>query len=196
MKDYVVVVEAPFFEERSVAVIKAIEDKIPNKPIKYLVLTHFHIDHTGGTRAFAAKGATILSDEKNAEFVKTMLARPKTVKPDSFAKAGNVMPDVEGFKDAKTLTDGDRTIELREIANPHADGMIVVYLPKEKMLFESDLFTPGQPVDPTNAQGIENAAALQAAIISLKIDGIIGGHGNIGTMSELSKIVALGKKSS
>jgi glyoxylase-like metal-dependent hydrolase (beta-lactamase superfamily II) len=196
MKDYVVVVEAPFFEERSVAVIKAIEDKIPNKPIKYLVLTHFHIDHTGGTRAFAAKGATILTDEKNVEFVKTMLARPKTVKPDSFAKAGNVMPNVEGFKDAKTLTDGDRTIELREIANPHADGMIVVYLPKEKMLFESDLFTPGQPVDPTNAQGIENAAALQTAIMSLKVDGIIGGHGNIGPMSELSKIVALGKKSS
>ena len=92
MKDHIVVVEAPFFEERSVAVIKAIEEKIPNKPIKYLVLTHFHIDHTGGTRAFAAKGATIVTDEKNVDFVKAMLARPKTVRPDTFAKAGNVMP--------------------------------------------------------------------------------------------------------
>jgi glyoxylase-like metal-dependent hydrolase (beta-lactamase superfamily II) len=196
MKDHSVVVEAPFFEERSVAVIKAIEEKIPNKPIKYLVLTHFHIDHTGGTRAFAAKGATIVTDEKNVDFVKAMLARPKTVRPDTFAKAGNVMPNVEGFKEMKTLTDGDRTIELREIENPHANGMIVVYLPKEKMLFESDLFTPGQPVDPTNAQGIANAAALQTGIMNLKVDGIIGGHGNIGTMSELGKIVALGKKSS
>jgi glyoxylase-like metal-dependent hydrolase (beta-lactamase superfamily II) len=105
------------------------------------------------------------------------------------------MPAVEGFKDVKTLTDGDRTIELREIANPHANGMIVVYLPKEKMLFESDLFTPGQAVDATNTLGIENAAALQTAIMGLKVEGIIGGHGNIGTMSELSKIVALGKKS-
>jgi hypothetical protein len=74
--------------------------------------------------------------------------------------------------------------------------MLVVYLPKEKFLFESDLFTPGQPVEPTNALGIENAAALQTAIKDLKVDGIIGGHGNIGTMSELGKIVALGKKSS
>jgi glyoxylase-like metal-dependent hydrolase (beta-lactamase superfamily II) len=196
MKDHVVVVEAPFFEERSVAVIKAIEDKIPGKPIKYLVLTHFHIDHTGGTRAFAAKGATILTQDGNVEFVKTMLARPKTVRPDSLAKAAGVTANVEGFKDVKTLTDGDRTIELREISNPHANGMLVVYLPKEKMLFESDLFTPGQPVDPINAQGIENAVALQAAIKDLKVDGIIGGHGNIGTMSELGKIAALGKKSS
>ena len=196
MKDHVVVVEAPFFEERSVAVIKAIEDKIPRKPIKYLVLTHFHIDHTGGTRAFAAKGATILTDDSNVAFVKTMLARPKTVSPDSLAKAGNVTPNVEGFKDSKTLTDGDRTIELRTIENPHASGMLVVYLPKENMLFESDLFTPGQPVDPTNTLGIENAAALQTAIMGLKIDGIIGGHGNVGTMNELSKIVALRKKSS
>src|ERR1041385_3547970 len=196
MKDYVVVVEAPFFEERSIAVIKAIEDKIPGKPIKYLVLTHFHIDHTGGTRAFAAKGATIVTDDSNVAFVKTMLGRPKTVKPDSLAKAANVTPVVEGFKESKTLTDGERTIELRTIENPHASGMLVVYLPKERLLFESDLFTPGQPVEPANTLGIENAAALQTAIMSLKIDGIIGGHGNIGTMSELSKIVALGKKAS
>ena len=195
MKDYVVVVEAPFFEERSLAVIKAIEDKIPGKPIKYLVLTHFHIDHTGGTRAFAAKGATIVALDADVEFLKTMLARPKTVKPDSLARAGNVTPNIEGFKGIKTLTDGDRTIELREIANPHANGMLMVYLPKEKMVFESDLFTPGQPVDPTNALGIENAAALQTALKDMKVDGIIGGHGNIGTMSELGKIVTLGKKS-
>ncbi len=196
MKDHVVVVEAPFFEERSVAVIKAIEDKIPGKPIKYLVLTHFHIDHTGGTRAFAAKGATILTEEGNVAFVKTMLERPKTIRPDSLVKAGNVTANVEGFKDLKMLTDGERTIELRAIENPHSSGMLVVYLPKEKLLFESDLFTPGQPVEPTNTLGIENAVALQAAIMGLKIDGIIGGHGNIGTMNELSKIVALGKKSS
>ena len=196
MKDYVVVVEAPFFEERSLAVIKAIEDKIPGKPIKYLVLTHFHIDHTGGTRAFAAKGATILTDDSNVAFVKAMLERPKTVRPDSLTKAANVMPNVEGFKDLKAITDGERTIELRTITNPHSSGMLVVYLPKEKLLFESDLFTPGQPVEPANTLGIENAVALQAAIMGLKIDGIIGGHGNIGTMNELSKIVALAKKSS
>src|SRR5207247_11045420 len=117
------------------------------------------------------------ADAKTGDIAKPRLTRTKTVRPDACARGGNVMPNVEGFKERKTLTDGDRTIELREIENPHANGMIVVYLPKEKMLFESDLFTPGQPVDPMNAQGIANAAALQTGIMNMKGDGIIGVHG-------------------
>lgn len=195
MKDHVVVIEAPLFEERSAAVIKAIEDKIPGKPIKYLVMTHFHIDHSGGIRAYAAKGATILTQEGNVPFVKTVLARPKTVRSDSLAKAGSVTPNVEGVKDIKSLTDGDRTIELREVPNPHATGMLAAYLPKEKILFVSDLFTPGTPVDTTNTNGIENAKALFDAInaAKLQVDRIVGGHGDIAPMRDLAKVAAMKK---
>src|SRR5438093_1321573 len=169
MKDHVIMVEAPFFEERSVAVIKAVEEKIPGKPIKYLVVTHFHIDHSGGIRAYAAKGATILMEETNAPFLKTLLSRPKTMRPDSLAKAGSLTPNVEGVKEIKSLTDGERTVELRDLPNPHSSGMLMVYLPKEKILFESDLFTPGTPVDPSNTLGVENAVALWAGINNAKI---------------------------
>src|SRR5438093_5748578 len=106
MKDHVIMVEAPFFEERSVAVIKAVEEKIPGKPIKYLVVTHFHIDHSGGIRAYAAIGATILIQETNIPFLKTLLSRPNTMRPDSLAKAGSLTPNVEGVKEIKSLTDG------------------------------------------------------------------------------------------
>src|SRR5205823_12140150 len=122
MKDHIVVVEAPLFEERSLAVMKALEAKIPGKPIKYLVMTHFHIDHSGGIRAYAAKGATILAQEDNVPFVKSVLSRPKTIHPDSLAKLGNITPNIEGTKGVKSLTDGERTIELREIPNPHSSG--------------------------------------------------------------------------
>ena len=190
MKDYIVMVEAPFFEERSIAVMKAVEDKIPGKPVKYLVLTHFHIDHTGGMRAYAAKGATIVVQENMVPFVKTALSRPKTMRPDTLAKAGNITPNIEGFKDVKPITDGERTIELREIANPHSTGMLVVYLPKEKMLFESDLFTPGTPVDPANTLGVQNAAALLTGIttMNIQVDRIVGGHGDIAPLRDLAKI--------
>src|SRR5215510_579158 len=186
MKDNVVVVEAPLYEERSLAVIKAIEAKIPGKPIKYLVMTHFHIDHSGGVRAYAAKGATILTQEGNVEFVKTVLSRPKTVRPDSLAKAGSVTPNIEGVKDMKSLGDGERTIELREIANPHSAGMLVAYLPKEKVLFVSDLFTPGAPVEASNTNGIENAAALSTGIAGakLEVDRVVGGHGDIAPIKD------------
>jgi glyoxylase-like metal-dependent hydrolase (beta-lactamase superfamily II) len=193
MKDHIVVVEAPLFEERSLAVMKALEAKIPGKPIKYLVMTHFHIDHSGGIRAYAAKGATIITQDGNVDFVKTVLSRPKTIRPDSLAKAANIMPNVEGMKDMKSLTDGERTIELREVQNPHSSGMLVAYLPKEKLLFVSDLFTPGTPVDPSNKNGVDNAAALYTGITGAKLDvaRIVGGHGDIAPAADLAKVAAL-----
>jgi glyoxylase-like metal-dependent hydrolase (beta-lactamase superfamily II) len=193
MKDHVVVVEAPLFEDRSLAVIKAVEEKIPNKPIKYLVMTHFHIDHSGGVRAYAAKGATILAQEENVDFLKNMLSRPKTIRPDSLATASGVSPNVEGVKDLKTLTDGERTIELRQLTNPHSEGMLVAYLPNEKVLFVSDLFTPGTPVDPSNTNGVANAAALYSGLTGAKlsVDRIVGGHGDIAPLQDLAKAAAL-----
>jgi glyoxylase-like metal-dependent hydrolase (beta-lactamase superfamily II) len=193
MKDHIVVVEAPLFEERSLAVMNALEAKIPGKPIKYVVMTHFHIDHSGGIRAYAAKGATILTHEGNVEFLKGVLSRPKTIRPDSLAKAGNVTPNIEGIKDVKSISDGERNVEVREIRNAHVSGMVAVYLPAEKLLFQSDLFTPGTPVDPSNKNGIDNAAALYSALAGAKIqvDRIVGGHGETAPVAELAKIAAM-----
>jgi glyoxylase-like metal-dependent hydrolase (beta-lactamase superfamily II) len=191
MKDHVVVVEAPLFEERSLAVMKALEAKIPGKPIKYVVMTHFHIDHSGGIRAYAAKGATIVAHEGNVEFVKTVLSRPKTIRPDSLAKAGNVTPNVEAMK---TISDGERTIELREIPNAHSAGMLVAYLPGEKLIFVSDLFTPGAAVDPANKNGIDNASALYSTLTGAKLDvqRVVGGHGEvIAPIGDLAKVAAM-----
>lgn len=193
MKDYVVVVEAPLFEDRSLAVMKALEAKIPGKPIKYLVTTHFHIDHSGGIRAYAAKGVTILAHGETVPFIKTVLSRPKTIRPDSLAKAGNITPTVQSASDVKTLTDGERTIELRDIPNPHSAGMLAVYLPQEKLMFVSDLFTPGTPVDPSNTNGIDNASALYKAVIdgNLNVDRIVGGHGDVAPLRDLMKVASM-----
>jgi glyoxylase-like metal-dependent hydrolase (beta-lactamase superfamily II) len=195
MKDYVVVVEAPLFEERSLAVMKAIESKIPGKPVKYVVMTHFHNDHSGGIRAYAAKGATIIAQEENMSFLKTLLSAPKTVRPDALARAGNRTPAIESVKDVKVITDGARTIELRAIDNPHSAGMLVAYLPKEKILFVSDLFTPGTPVEPSNGNAIENADALFHGLkaAELQVDRIAGGHGAVAPLSDLEKAAVMPK---
>jgi glyoxylase-like metal-dependent hydrolase (beta-lactamase superfamily II) len=186
MKDYVVVVEMPLFEERSLAVMKAIEEKIPGKPIKFGVVTHYHIDHSGGMRAYAAKGATLYAPESIVPFVKETLERPHTIRPDSLANSGN-KGTVEGVgNDGRTITDGDRTIQLIPIPNGHASGMLAAYLPKEKLLFVSDLFTPGGNVQ----VGEPNAVALLAAInnANLSVDRIVGGHGGVGPFRDLQKV--------
>ena len=60
MKDYLVIFDAPYGELQSRWVIDAAKAKYPGKPIKYLVLTHHHMDHTGGMRTYVAEGATVI----------------------------------------------------------------------------------------------------------------------------------------
>lgn len=188
MKDHLIVIETPLFEERSLAVIKALEEKIPGKPIKYAVVTHFHMDHSGGVRAYAAKGATIIGPESIVPFLKETLARPNTVRPDSLSKVANASPVVEGVAETRDLTDGERTVQLRQIPNPHAKGMLAAYLPNEKVVFVTDLYTPdpNTPVQPGNANAHAFYTALKNA--NLAVDRIVGGHGAIGPFRDLAKV--------
>ena len=60
MKDYLVIFDAPYGEAQSRAAIDAAKAKYPGKPIKYVILTHHHMDHTGGMRTYVADGATVI----------------------------------------------------------------------------------------------------------------------------------------
>jgi glyoxylase-like metal-dependent hydrolase (beta-lactamase superfamily II) len=192
MKDHLVVVEAPLFDERSVAVIKALEEKFPGKPVKYLAITHFHFDHTGGIRAYAAEGATLLAPEGMVPFVKEMLERTHTLRPDSLAKA-SVKGSIEGVTETKTLTDGERTVELRPIPNDHATAMLIAYLPKEKVAFVADLYSPPGPVpNPSVIFEHNRAKAFYDAVkkAGLSVDTVVGGHGVVGPFRDLEKMLA------
>jgi glyoxylase-like metal-dependent hydrolase (beta-lactamase superfamily II) len=196
MKDHLVLVEAPLFEERSVAILQALEQKFPGKPVRYLAITHFHFDHTGGIRALAAVGATLLAPESIVPFVNDVLRRPHTIRPDSLAKrlsASAPPPAVEGIEQTKTLSDGTRMIELRSVPSDHAQGMLVAYLPKETAIFVSDLYSPPGPVP--NASVIferERSNAFYRYIIDNKLDveTIVGGHGVVGSLRDLAKALA------
>src|SRR5881397_2403818 len=86
-RDFAVVIEAPLNEERSLAVISEVNKLIPNKPIKYLVNTHHHFDHSGGMRTYLAQGATIVTHQANKEYYEEVLfsTAPRTVQPDRFS---------------------------------------------------------------------------------------------------------------
>ena len=60
MRDHLVVVEGPLYDARTAPVVQSIKEKFPNKPIRYAVPTHHHLDHAGGIRAFMATGATVV----------------------------------------------------------------------------------------------------------------------------------------
>jgi glyoxylase-like metal-dependent hydrolase (beta-lactamase superfamily II) len=147
--DHIAVIEGPLSEERSLAVIAETKKLIPNKPIKYLINTHHHFDHSGGIRPFVAEGATIVTHEMNKPYYEKTFAMARTLAPDQMSSSGKTAM-FETMTDKKVMTDGKRTLELYLIeGNGHNDGIIMGYLPKEKVLVEADVFTP--PADPKTA---------------------------------------------
>ena len=148
--DYILLFEpGPQHEARAQAVIAETKRVIPDKPIRYGVISHHHFDHTSGLPAVVAEGITIVTPEVNREFLMTALSAPRTLAPDSLSKSGK-KPVIEGFQGEKRVfEDATRTFEVHVIKGlPHADGLVVGYLPKEKILVYADMFNLPPPSDP------------------------------------------------
>jgi glyoxylase-like metal-dependent hydrolase (beta-lactamase superfamily II) len=113
---------------------------IPNKPIRYAVLSHHHFDHTSGLPAVVAEGATIVTHEVNKAFFENALAQPRTLAPDAMSRSGKKAV-IETVGDKRVFTDGTRTVEVHLIKGlPHADGMLVAYVPDLRIVAYADMF--------------------------------------------------------
>ena len=161
-------------DARSVAVIAEVNKLIPNKPIRYMMNTHPHVDHTGGVRGYAAIGATIITQQANVPFIEALLRTPHTIIPDSLSKAPNAKFHVEGVEESRTITDGTRKLEIYHMrGSNHSSGMLMTYLPAEKILTEGDPWTPGMvKVKPTDrpSQRCCDAQNLYENIKRLNLD--------------------------
>jgi len=170
LKDYIVLFEpGPQNEARAQAIIAETKRLIPNKPIQYGVISHHHFDHTSGLPAVVAEGITIVTHDVNKVFLEKALSAPRTLAPDSMSKSGK-KPVIEGITgDKRVFTDGTRTVEVHLVKGlPHADGLLIAYLPNEKILAYADMFNlppPGNPVPnpPVVGTGVfaDNLARLQ-----------------------------------
>ena len=167
MGDHVLVVESGQSDARGLAVMAAAKQAIPSKPIRYVVNSHPHFDHSGGLGAAVAEGATILTHANNELVLERLLSGPRTLLGDSLSKVAsrrtNVVEPV-GDRDVRRGTNG-RVVELHRVPNEHSDGLLVVYLPAEKALWTADITV----VNPTPPQlGVLRAAV--EAINRLKLD--------------------------
>jgi glyoxylase-like metal-dependent hydrolase (beta-lactamase superfamily II) len=167
-KDHITVIETGQSEARGLAVIAEAKKLIPGKPVKYVVNTHSHIDHSSGLRAAVAEGATILTHQANKGYLEKTLALPHTLNPDKAQQNGK-KPVVEGVGDKRVLTDGTHTVELYRLQNfGHHDGMLIAYLPKEKVVIEADGYnpqpttaTPPSPPSPYTVSLVDNIRRLK-----------------------------------
>ena len=133
------------------AVMAEVKKLVPNKPIKYLVNTHHHFDHSSGVRAYAAEGVTIITHEAEPPVLRTGGVNTWNLSPDRLAKSKK-KPVFQAMGDNMVLTDGTRSVELYQIVgNAHHDGFVMAYLRKEKLLIEADAFTPARCAENTRS---------------------------------------------
>jgi glyoxylase-like metal-dependent hydrolase (beta-lactamase superfamily II) len=195
--DFVAVVEAPQNEARSIAVIAEVRKRIPNKPIRYVVNTHHHFDHSGGLRTYVAQSATVVTHQGNRDFYYDVFFHPgtRTLEPDILSSrmpwfGGNRIPAFETVTQKYVLSDGVRTMDIYPVQGLDHDGnMLIAYLPTEKILINADLYSvpaPGAPAPAPNQS--TRALAQNIQRLKLNVERHVGVHGDVGSHQEFMKV--------
>ena len=190
--DHLVVIEGPQHEARSLAVIAKAKELAPGKPIKYIVNSHAHFDHSGGLRTYVDEGAIVVTDAANVAYYEKIWAQPHALNPDRLANSRKTarFEPVKG----KLVLSGRQPVEIHQIAGSgHNEAFSLIYLPGPKVLIEADAWTPaalGTPppaqLNPNNTNLVENLAELK-----LPVDRILPLHGRVVPLAEL--YTAVGK---
>jgi len=173
--------------------IKAAIVLLSNQPIKYLVNTHFHGDHTGGNEPFAKDGAIVVAEVN----VKNRLAAGTT----SVLTGARIPPVAPGALPSKTYTGAfkirlnGRVADLKHIANAHTDGDTYVWFKTANVLSTGDIFTNGRypVIDFLNGGNIKGMIAANDAFLKLTNakTRIVPGHGSIADKAALTEYRAM-----
>jgi glyoxylase-like metal-dependent hydrolase (beta-lactamase superfamily II) len=188
MKDFLVMFDSPYGEAQSRMAIDLAKAKYPGKPIKYLVQTHHHMDHSGGMRTYVAEGATILVAAPTGSYFRRALRNPRTVANDAQQKARKRVRVTE-IKDEQTLRDSaGNEIRIYNIKNPHAEGYLLGHVVKDNIVFVTDLISPRGPVTRT-----EGSLAVGAAFkkYGIKDALIAGGHGTTAKQADIAPALGM-----
>ena len=198
-RDRITVFEAPLDEDRSLAVIEAIVKLIPDKPIRWVINSHQHFDHAGGLRTYMHIGATIITHWKNYDFYNRDVLNyaQRTLKPDMLS----LWPPTElsegyyyeAIRENFIISDGTRNLNVHYV-NPltHVEGMLIAYLPREKLLFEADLLDTDRPrpATPTRDQTSFYNAVRK---LGLDVEQIVPVHGNPLPWAEFASAFTTGR---
>jgi len=184
-EDYLMLIETPQNDARTLAVIAKARELRPGKPLRYAVNTHHHYDHSGGVRAAISEGLTIVTHAGNAAFYRDVARRPHTLEPDALSRAPKA-PTIVTVGEKRVFQDRLRTVELHHIrGSPHSETMLIAYLPTERILVQADAFNPAppnaqSPVYPFAKNLVENIERL-----GLRVERVAALHGRVVEFAEV-----------
>jgi Metallo-beta-lactamase superfamily len=199
MKDFLIVFDAPYGELQSRWVIDAAKAKYPGKRIKYLVLTHHHMDHTGGMRTYVAEGATIVVPSEAQEYFEKVVRAPHTVVPDELQKNPQT-PVIYGVFENMTIKDETADVRLynlsgassataERLGNPHVDGMLIGHVVDSKLIYITDLISPRGPVARSEATVAVGNSLREWDVEETGLT-FVGGHGTTIKQADMAAALA------
>jgi flavorubredoxin len=190
-KDHMMVIEPYAGGRGAKPTITKIKEMFPNKPIKYVVVTHHHDDHSGGLRSYVAEGVTVVTTAENEKYFERMAAGTFTINRDDQSKSQR-KPVFEFVQKKRVFSDGNQSVEIYDIGpSPHANEMLIAYLPKAKLAFQGDLvnlpITGKYRLTTINESTVHFFQALQK--LGLDVERIAAVHGPITTKNDLRQAI-------
>jgi len=138
-EDHLTVFEAGQNPARGEQILAAIDAALPDKPLRYLVISHPHSDHTGGVLPVLRAGVTVITHANNVDFLEMAWGGSRDLLGEPPLDV-----EIEGVEGVGVYEDSMNRLELHSVPNGHTDGMLVAVLPEQGVLFQADFTLPAE----------------------------------------------------
>ena len=180
--DHLVLVEAPLDEGATNDLLTLLVERFDGKPVKWVITTHHHFDHSGGVPAALRSGAKLVTTAGNVGFFRRAMTSPRTLAGQA---APSDPPEIVTVEEAWRVPGGPPEVEVWPVEpNEHAAEMLVVHLPGPRLLFQGDLVRfPLDPAEPPRSQVRSLLQLVEEG--ELEVERIAGVHGAVGNLESL-----------
>ena len=171
--------------------------KITDKPIKWVINSHFHGDHHMGNAPFKATGATFVAQNETARLMEKLQPKEMARRIDGFKASGLdpnevklVMPDVT-FDNEMTIRLGGREAKLFYLGPGQQAGDTFILFPHARVLFTPGSFAKHSMPNMAFTPSVENWLKLLDQVAAMDVDQILPAHGDVATKADVKELSAM-----
>jgi glyoxylase-like metal-dependent hydrolase (beta-lactamase superfamily II) len=171
--------------------------KITNKPIRWVINSHFHGDHTYGNAAFKAEGATFVAHKETARLMQLVQPKEMARRAGYFKSHGYdpnevklILPDVT-FDSTMTIRLGGREVQLFYLGPGQQDGDAFVLFPHARALFTPGSFAKHSMPNMAFTTSVDNWIKLLDKVAAMDVDVLLPGHGDAATRADVKELSAM-----